>query len=195
MAGTFILAGADEVRRDLAAVRQMLADPRQILELVGEMGVASIQRNFEAGGRPQKWKPLSSSTLEQQYKNRKTGALKPRHKKTGGHTAGYTRFVGGKKALIDTGHLYESFTWRVEGTNVLIGTSVSYAAAHQFGVGPHTIRPKTKKALAWPGGAHPVKSVNHPGIQARPFMIIPADDWSEIVATVQKLIPLGGGQQ
>ena len=28
---------------------------------------------------------------------------------------------------------------------------------------PHVIRARVKAALAWPGGAHPVKSVHHPG--------------------------------
>jgi len=34
------------------------------------------------------------------------------------------------------------------------------------GTKPHVIRPRTKRALAWPGGAHPVKRVNHPGTTA-----------------------------
>lgn len=32
---------------------------------------------------------------------------------------------------------------------------------------PHTIEPNTKKALAWPGGRHPVKRVHHPGTPAQ----------------------------
>lgn len=31
---------------------------------------------------------------------------------------------------------------------------------------PHIIEPRDKKALAWPGGLHPVKRVHHPGTQA-----------------------------
>jgi phage gpG-like protein len=65
--------------------------------------------------------------------------------------------------------------WRsirvVELTNsqVTVGTDRPYAPYHQFGTKPYTIRPKSKKALAWPGGAHPVKRVDHPGLPARPF--------------------------
>lgn len=36
----------------------------------------------------------------------------------------------------------------------------------EFGSRPHVIEPKTKQALAWPGGRHPVKKVNHPGTPA-----------------------------
>ena len=32
------------------------------------------------------------------------------------------------------------------------------------------IYPKDKLALYWPGAAHPVKSVSHPGTKANPFM-------------------------
>lgn len=35
---------------------------------------------------------------------------------------------------------------------------------------PYTIRPKKKKALAWPGGRHPVGLVNHPG--SRPWALM-----------------------
>ena len=48
----------------------------------------------------------------------------------------------------------------------------------EFGTPPHTIRPKRKKALAFPGGAHPVRVIHHPGTPARPFMR-PAIDENE----------------
>jgi phage gpG-like protein len=55
-------------------------------------------------------------------------------------------------------------------TSVTIGTDRAYAAFHQLGTrGPYEITPKNKKALAWPGGKHPVKSVTHPGLPPRPF--------------------------
>ncbi|GAA0494777.1 hypothetical protein Ade02nite_19740 [Paractinoplanes deccanensis] len=31
---------------------------------------------------------------------------------------------------------------------------------------PHVIEPRAKKALAWPGGQHPVRRVQHPGTPA-----------------------------
>ncbi len=46
----------------------------------------------------------------------------------------------------------------------------SYAQYVEMGTRPHEIRPKTKKALFWPGAAHPVKVVHHPGTKKKPFM-------------------------
>ncbi len=40
------------------------------------------------------------------------------------------------------------------------------AAWLEHGTRPHVIEPKDKQALAWPGGRHPVKRVNHPGTPA-----------------------------
>lgn len=57
----------------------------------------------------------------------------------------------------------------VTDTAVVVGTDRKYAAFHQLGTRPYTIRPKNKRALFWPGAAHPVKKVNHPGLPARPF--------------------------
>lgn len=34
------------------------------------------------------------------------------------------------------------------------------------GTPPHIIEPRDKKALAWPGGKHPVRRVHHPGTPA-----------------------------
>ncbi|KOX10140.1 hypothetical protein [Nocardiopsis sp. NRRL B-16309] len=33
----------------------------------------------------------------------------------------------------------------------------------EYGTRPHEIRPRNKKALYWPGAAHPVGKVDHPG--------------------------------
>jgi hypothetical protein len=51
-----------------------------------------------------------------------------------------------------------------------VGTYVKYAADVEFGTRPHKIVPKNKKALFWRGARHPVKSVNHPGSRAKPFL-------------------------
>jgi hypothetical protein len=40
----------------------------------------------------------------------------------------------------------------------------------EVGTRPHVIEPRDKKALAWPGGKHPVKKVHHPGTQAQPHL-------------------------
>lgn len=36
---------------------------RPLMKTIGEILTTSVTRNFEVGGRPQKWKPLSASTI------------------------------------------------------------------------------------------------------------------------------------
>lgn len=67
--------------------------------------------------------------------------------------------------------------WRIGAITRKSGTitnSRAYAAIHQLGgrTKAHVIVPRHAKALAFPGGAHPVKKVNHPGskIPARPML-------------------------
>jgi HK97 gp10 family phage protein len=75
---------------------------------------------------------------------------------------------------VDTGRLRSSIVHRIDGsgrvTGITVGTNVSYAADVEYGTAPHVILPKNKKALYWPGAAHPVSRVNHPGTRPRPFM-------------------------
>lgn len=79
-----------------------------------------------------------------------------------------------RRAPVDTGRLRSSIVSRAEtrgrGVGYVIGTNVTYAADVEFGTAPHVIVPKNRKALYWPGAAHPVARVNHPGTRAQPFM-------------------------
>lgn len=61
--------------------------------------------------------------------------------------------------LVRSGDLLGSV--RQSGTRVYIGTD--HWAPIEHGAHRHTIRPRFKKALWWPGLEHPVGSVNHPG--------------------------------
>lgn len=77
-------------------------------------------------------------------------------------------------APVDTGRLRSSVVAIPQGGRwtftVTIGTNVEYAADVEYGTAPHVIVPKDRKALWWPGAAHPVARVNHPGTRAQPFM-------------------------
>ena len=53
--------------------------------------------------------------------------------------------------------------------------NVAYALAVEAGTPPHIILPRNKKALYWPGAAHPVKSVRHPGTRGKPYLRPAAD--------------------
>src|SRR3954468_8897955 len=69
-----------------------------------------------------------------------------------------------------TGFLTQSF--RAELTTGILRwfPTASYAPYVEFGTKPHVILPKDKKALYWPGAAHPVRRVNHPGSKPNAFM-------------------------
>ena len=79
-----------------------------------------------------------------------------------------------RRAPVDTGRLRSSIVSRAEGSGrsvgYMVGTNVNYAAAVEYGTSPHVIKPVNKRALYWPGAAHPVAQVNHPGTAARPFL-------------------------
>lgn len=84
---------------------------------------------------------------------------------------------------VRTGTLRRSITHEVEGNVGRIGTNVRYGKWVELGTKPHTIVPKTAKALYWDGASHPVKVVRHPGTTAQPFLR-PAlmEAWPEIKA-------------
>ena len=73
---------------------------------------------------------------------------------------------------VDTGHLRRCITTKIGDMEVIVHTSnIKYARGVEFGTRPHLIKPKNKKALYWKGAKHPVKSVNHPGSKAKPYLI------------------------
>ena len=88
-----------------------------------------------------------------------------------------------RRAPVDTGRLRSSIVSRAEGSGrsvgYVVGSNVNYAAAVEYGTAPHVIKPKYKQALYWPGAAHPVAQVNHPGTKAQPFLR-PAIEMTEI---------------
>lgn len=71
---------------------------------------------------------------------------------------------------VRSGRYRTSISWRLDrdirGLFAEIGSKVPYALPLERGTPPRIIVPKRKKALAWPGGAHPVKRVRHPGTRA-----------------------------
>jgi hypothetical protein len=69
-----------------------------------------------------------------------------------------------------TGFLTQTFKAELTTGMLRWFPTASYAPFVEFGTKPHMIYPKDKMALYWPGAAHPVKSVSHPGTKANPFM-------------------------
>jgi len=81
----------------------------------------------------------------------------------------------GEPPFVQTGALRMGVTWRV-GSRLMsrfvgVVKSVHYAMHLEMGTrAGGTIRPVNKKALYWPGAAHPVAKVEHKGMAARPYL-------------------------
>ena len=100
---------AKEVVRMVEGIVRRGADLTPAMHIIGATVLASVQRNFEEGGRPSKWQPLSPVTLKSK-KNTQILQVK-----------GY---AGG---LLGSIH-YEPGRNKVE-----IGTNKKYGAIHHFG--------------------------------------------------------------
>ena len=46
-----------ELKSGLAALQSRMSDLSPVMKVISEIVYASIRRNFEAGGRPQRWAP------------------------------------------------------------------------------------------------------------------------------------------
>lgn len=121
--------------------------PRIILKLIRLRLTSFVTRQFETRGEG-RWAPLARSTLA----NRRRGGSEP---------------------LQDTGRYRQSFVSESdEQTYVEVGTNDFRARVHEYGSRPYVIRAKGK-ALAFRTSAGDIifrKSVNHPGVPARPVL-------------------------
>ena len=88
------------------------------------------------------------------------------------------------RPLLDTGRLRDSITAESDSKQAVGG--ISYAPYHQFGTAPHVITARRAKALTFKIGNRTIyrKSVNHPGIPARPFLQLTDEDVAEMVQLV-----------
>ncbi|MBU4274009.1 MAG: phage virion morphogenesis protein [Planctomycetes bacterium] len=170
MAGAFTLINKIDDREIVKALDRLHAKAGRMapaMKNIGEVVLQSTQNRFgsqtDPDGRP--WQKLKASTI--------TG------KSLRGHS---------DKILRQRGYLADSIRYQANDAGVRIGTNRIYGAIHQFGdkTKPHVIRPKNKKALAWPGGRHPARAVNHPGskIPARPFLGFSRQDRDRILEVV-----------
>ena len=101
-------AGTESTERMLKRMIKAGKNLRPVFDVIAETGLASIQQNFEKGGRPDKWKPLAASTLKRK--------------------GGRGQILIGDKTLLSGIHYdisRRSVSWRT--------TPLAYAAIHQFG--------------------------------------------------------------
>ena len=150
----------EHIRRAFSLLERAGQDLKPVMADLGAVLVQGVDERFQKevdpDGHP--WAKLADSTIEQK---RLKGRI--------------------LKILQSTGILRGTINYKVDGTTLAVGSPMEYAEHHQFGKpGPWIIRPKDKKALFWPGAPHPFGSVTHPGLKARPFLGISANDRSGI---------------
>lgn len=147
-----------EMKTAVKQLTERLSNPQQALKECGLVGLQSIEKTFEAGGRPVKWKRSA------------------RARRTGG------------KTLIDTARLMRSVAMDVVGNVLTIGSNVIYARIHHLGgristnatIKEHSryIRFAFGKPIAGRNvfvKAHQRKM--NTVIPARPFLVIQDEDW------------------
>jgi len=146
------------------------------LEKAGDVLVGSLQRTFHAGGRPDKWKPLSPATLvlsEAQAEARIGGEglkSKPRVRRTGRSLP--LRDTGKLLASMSpggTGHVHEISPRRLfVGSNLMVG-KYNLAEIHHFGAEPRV----TRKSRFYLGarGLWLKKTTDRLKIPARPIFV------------------------
>ena len=134
-----------------------------LTDAVKKVVIPSIQRNFEAGGRP-RWRALSANTLA--------------HKAKAGH--------GGKGILIRTGALKRQMsyinTWTINSESAMITDlpdKVWYGKVHQAGVGA-TQTFSVKNVATGATETFTEESDEQGAIPARPFVVLQKGDLTKI---------------
>lgn len=108
-------SGIQGFEKLMRRVKQLETDVRRTerpMRAAGVYMLGSIERNFKAQGRPEKWTALSESTLARRRKGRGKGKA---------------------QILIDTARLKNSVSMRLTGDGVEVGTNVVYAPRQHFG--------------------------------------------------------------
>ena len=159
----------------LQAVAKAMGDPKPPLRAIGEYLRESTQLRIRAEGpgpNGEAWPDLSPA---------------------------YLLVKKGPGKLRESGQLLATLTWQLVGeSGVAIGSNKVYAAIQQFGgqTKPHRIVAVNKKALFWPGAAHPVKAVNHPGskIPARPYLGVSQADRTVLLLKLRSYLAAAAGK-
>lgn len=106
------IRGFESLMRRVKQLEKNVRDTERPLKAAGVYMLGSIERNFQAQGRPDKWTDLSDETLASRRKGRGKGKA---------------------QILIDTARLKNSMSTRLTGEGVEIGTNVIYAPRQHFG--------------------------------------------------------------
>ena len=149
----------------LGRLQEKLGDLKPALQDIGEYLIIAHNQRFKDQVAPDgtPWAPLSPSYQRNKTKNK-------------------------NRILVFNGYLENSYRYQVGNNELDFGTNDPNAAHHHFGTKPYTIKPKTKKALAFGGVV--VKKVNHPGLPARPLIGVSEADNEEILTLLNEHLEL-----
>jgi len=156
------------VRDLLKRIQARFKNLTPAMKLIGETVQASIQQNFEAGGRPQKWPDLSPQTKARRAKKNKWPG----------------------QILVVSG-IMKQITYQADRDRVTVTAGSKYAATHHFGAKrgefgkvAQTIQSHVRNLRS--GKKSKVRSHKRNAvlpwgdIPARPFMMVQKEDWAEI---------------
>ena len=160
------------VRKLLERIQKRTRNLKPAMSLIGEIVQESIERNFETGGRPRRWKALSETTKEQRRRRNQW--------------PGQTLIVHGK-----AGGLMGGINYRPASDRVTIGVKKAYAAIQHFGAKKGsfgTVQAKVKEHVRRLKSGETQRVRAHTrntkipwgDIPARPFMMVQDEDWNEI---------------
>lgn len=158
-----IRTDSDAARRELQERRRRMQDLSPVMPEIGQIHLASVQKNFRVGGR--------------------TGS-----NPFGGGSAHWIPSGRAKrqsgKTLIDSGQLSASITYQIAGNRVIIGTNKVYGGIHQYGGvikhpggTPYTVI--DGRAVFVSKGADHIVGYTKPHpitIPARPYIVVQDED-------------------
>jgi phage gpG-like protein len=160
------------VRRLLTKIAARIRNTKPVMGVIGEIVQASIQRNFEVGGRPEKWKSLSRHTIARR--------------------AARNKWPG--QILVVSGRL-KAIVTQVFSDQVKISANQPQAAVMHFGakkgsfgtvtarVAAHVRRLKSGKEVTV--SAHTrMQKMPWGDIPSRKFMLVQEEDWKEMSAAL-----------
>jgi phage gpG-like protein len=181
--------GLDFVTRELEEMARRGINTKPLMGEIGNIMLRSVAKNFEAQGRPTKWKPISPLTrmiYEGQARSKARATKAWQNAKEQGRRnieeRRVAKDVGGAKILHASGDLKKSITLGdVTNESVEIGSSLVYARIHQLG---GIIRPKRFDALYIPFNGGYIRK-KQSVIPARPYLMLQNEDETFILRAVE----------
>lgn len=194
----------DDFTPAIQRMMKVMTDWKPALNEAGEYMLSSLDRNFQAGGRPEAWKPLSSATLLLS-----AGFAEDLKRKEGQQTATVRRGNGSKPLRSNdklmasvtkkgaAGNVFQVGTHSVSmGSNLRVGGKYNLAKLMHGGAHPK-VTPKSR-AFFRGHGIYLKKGKAHMDIPARPFYLFQTQDKPAIVRIlehyIQKAWNGGGGR-